>query len=209
MEESVKIKKSLAEKKCGEYKSNRRFVVWAVILSYIVLVFFYYSVFVFVNVVVEGASMETTLHNGDVVIANKTRSPEAGDVVILENILPNGKWIIKRVIAVEGDVFKIQDGEVFLNGNKIDEPYAHGSTRILSHAYPEESCRFYEGVEYTVPENMFFYLGDNRENSSDGRYFWFASVENVVGVVENWSIKTKEFRNGVYDFFNIDRGVKG
>ena len=94
-----KIKDSLKDIEIKNQRSQRNFLI---ALFFIVLFFFIISIlntFVFVNVVVEGSSMEKTLHSGDLLIVNKCKDAQRQDIIIID---VNGKWIIKRVIGVEG-----------------------------------------------------------------------------------------------------------
>ncbi|MCK5758017.1 MAG: signal peptidase I, partial [Clostridiales bacterium] len=127
--------------------------------------------FLFEPVIIEGSSMMNTLVDSDRVILNKIslafNEPEPGDVVVIEieppyfnvlkflndselakKLLPTmtGADYIKRVIAVEGDIVDIKNGYVYVNGEKIDEPYIkeEGITRQMITAMP-----------YTVEEDKF------------------------------------------------------
>ena len=197
MQEYKTINQNLREKSDKEFRANKRYIVITAILTMLALLFVYFTFFVYTNVVVDGGSMKNTLVHGDVLVANKTRSPEKGDIVIIDGVLGEGSWIIKRVIATEGDTVKISDGKVIVNGVVLEEPYAFGET---SGGY-----LFEDGETLTVKENEIFYLGDNRGGSADSRMFGCANIKDIVGVVEEWSIESKEFRNKVYDFFKIDR----
>lgn len=81
---------------------------------------------------------------------------------------------IKRVIAVEGDHIKIEDGKVYLNGEELNEPYLRkGITTTKTGAYSE----------LTVPENCVFVMGDNRPQSTDSRSFGCIPLEKVESKV--------------------------
>lgn len=132
--------------------------------------------FVFLPAVrVTGTSMEPTLSNDQIVLCNKLVNAERGDVIALYY---NKKLLIKRVIAVAGDVVNIdENGIVKVNGKLIDEPYID--------AYNLGECDI--SFPYTVKENRWFVMGDNRDTSVDSRYSGFGCVadENILGVV--WS----------------------
>lgn len=140
--------------------------------------------------IVKEHSMEPTLYGNDYLIVNKLAyinkdHPEHGDIIVFESDLPRTdgvqgtKLLIKRVIAVEGDVVTISDGYVYVNGEKLDEPYVNdqGST------WPEDGE---ETVNMTVPENKLFCLGDNRMVSRDSR-------DPEVGLVDEDTVMGKAF----------------
>jgi signal peptidase I len=126
---------------------------------------------VFNIVRVDGASMEPTLRHGNLLLCSRLfkGSPERGDVVVVERMDKN---IIKRVVAVEGDSIDIdfQTGDVFLNGEALDEPY------ILNKTFRQGGW----DLPLTVPAGCVFILGDNREGSLDSRYFGPISVKDIL-----------------------------
>lgn len=134
----------------------------AVILSIILIVF----LFCFRIAVVDGDSMNDTLVDGDyVLLLNRMISgdPKTGDIVVIStNSYGNGKPIIKRVIATEGQEVDInfEAGTVSVDGEILDEPYIKDLTK-----------KGWAGVEYpfVVAEGCLFVMGDNRMNSTDSR----------------------------------------
>jgi len=135
---------------------------------------------VFERVMVLNISMQPTLYEGNLVLVNKLAYKlgelQTGDVVIFHN--PNflEEDYIKRLIGKPGDVIKVSDGKVNVNGVDLDEPYI---------AAPPD----YEG-EWVVPEGSLFVLGDNRNSSSDSHSWGFVPVEDLVGkaLVVYWPI---------------------
>ena len=125
---------------------------------------------------VESISMEPNLTPGDFVIVNKlayrfSNSPSYGDIVVFRYPLnPDQIPYIKRVIGVPGDNIHISDGNVYINGNILNEPYIMELTG--------------RGGDWTVPENSLFVMGDNRNNSSDSRAWGFVPLENIIGRAE-------------------------
>ena len=123
---------------------------------------------------IEGTSMEPTLVNGDVVLLTKTTAFGRGDIC---GFAWNNKILIKRVIGIPGDWIEIDtDGTVYLNGKKLDEPYADQI------AFGECDLEF----PFQVPQEQYFVLGDMRESSIDSR-------NTLVGCVENEQIIGKIF----------------
>lgn len=123
---------------------------------------------------IEGTSMEPTLVNGDIVLLTKTTALGRGDIC---GFSWNNKILIKRVIGIPGDWIEIDtDGTVYLNGEKLDEPYAEQI------AFGECDLEF----PFQVPPEQYFVLGDMRESSIDSR-------NTLIGCVENEQIIGKIF----------------
>ena len=134
---------------------------------------------------IEGTSMEPTLVNGDVVLLTKTTSFDRGELC---GFSWNNKLLIKRVIGIPGDWIEIDtDGTVYLNGEKLDEPY----TEQLS--VGECDLEF----PFQVPQEQYFVLGDMRESSIDSRNTLIGCVakDQIVGKVffRIWPFKTIRF----------------
>ena len=131
---------------------------------------------------IEGTSMEPTLVNGDIVLLTKTTSFNRGELC---GFSWNNKLLIKRVVGIPGDWIEIDiDGTVYLNGEKLDEPY------VEQPAMGECDLEF----PFQVPQEQYFVLGDMRESSIDSRNTLIGCVEKdqIVGKVffRIWPFKT-------------------
>lgn len=123
---------------------------------------------------ISGTSMEPTLKNGEIVVLVKTSKPERGNLC---GFYYSNKILIKRVIGLPGDVVVIDnDGNVYVNGAMLDEPYI--SEKTLG------ECDL--DFPYTVPEMTYFVLGDQRSNSVDSR-------SSVIGTISQDDIIGKVF----------------
>jgi signal peptidase I len=134
---------------------------------------------------IEGKSMEPTLVNGDIVLLTKTVNFGRGELC---GFSWNNKLLIKRVIGIPGDWIEIDtDGTVYLNGERLDEPYAEQL------AVGECDLEF----PFQVPQEQYFVLGDMRESSIDSRNTLIGCVEKdqIVGKVffRIWPFKTMRF----------------
>lgn len=134
---------------------------------------------------IEGTSMEPTLHNGDIVLLMKTTRFERGDLC---GFTWNNKLLIKRVIGVPGDWIEIDtDGTVYLNGEKLDEPY------VEQKAFGECDLEF----PFQVPAEQYFVIGDMRESSIDSRNTLIGCIpkDQIVGNVffRVWPFKSIQF----------------
>lgn len=130
---------------------------------------------------IEGTSMEPTMSNGDIVLLAKTTRFSRGDLC---GFTWNNKLLIKRVIGVPGDWIEIDtDGTIFLNGEKLEEPYVEQSS------FGECDLEF----PFQVPPEQFFVVGDMRENSIDSRNSLIGCItkEQIVGKVfcRVWPLK--------------------
>lgn len=141
-------------------------------LVWIVLIIIFLFTFVFRITVVDGASMENTLYNWDVVLVRSIAyTPEQGDIVVLTKESFRDQSIIKRVIAVEGQTVDIDyaSSTVYVDGAALDEPYIKEWMQVPV---------FGDVVNHlTVPEGCIFVMGDNRNHSSDSR-------DPSIGVVD-------------------------
>ncbi|HVD30535.1 MAG TPA: signal peptidase I [Methylomirabilota bacterium] len=124
-------------------------------------------------------SMKPTLEQNDRVLVSKLDyrfgPPQSGDMIVFTPPIPDPSIpYVKRVIAVGGDVIDLRNGNVFVNGQQLDIPEAHGATQ------PQAPQIVYP---YTVPDGQIFAMGDNRTFSSDSRTFGPVPVGNIIGKV--------------------------
>ena len=122
---------------------------------------------------VNGSSMMPTLADGEIVILRQTKEIEKGDII---GFYYGGKILLKRVTGSAGDEIDIdQEGNVYVNGTVIDEPYVSEKKR--------GKCD--QDFPYQIPEEMVFVLGDNRAVSIDSRMKSIGCVEKgqIVGKV--------------------------
>ncbi len=183
-----------------EKKSNLGFFIFIGIIAVFVAVVLYLNTQVFFLVRVVGASMEPTLQSGDVLVVNKKQTAERGDIIIIDQN-NDGKYIIKRLIAMDGDTVEIKEGFVFINGEKLEEAYF--SEQVITTPQPEDS-----GLsKWQLKEGEVFFLGDNRGISRDSRdqAYGPCTKEEIVGVVEENSKNYMWFTQFIY---RLGRGTK-
>ena len=144
-----------------EEKERRSVYEWAEAMIIALVVATLISACCFRLVGVSGNSMVSTLQHKDFLLLFNSfyDEPQYGDIVVVRR--EDGEPLIKRVIALEGDVVSIDPEEqvVYLNGEKLEEPYLDGPTPTL----------YGFTGPYTVPEDSVFVLGDNRADSHDSR----------------------------------------
>lgn len=126
---------------------------------------------------IPSGSMEQTIDIGDRVFSEKMSyhfgEPKQGDIVTFQDVTNPSRVLIKRVIALEGQTVDLRDGEVFVDGVALEEPYTNGKQ-----SEPLKSDIVYP---YTVPAGCMWVMGDNRTNSSDSRAFGAVPLKNVTG----------------------------
>lgn len=134
--------------------------------------------------VVEGASMEPTFHSDQFVVVNRLPyllgSPARGDVIVFHNPENPSQDFIKRVIGLPGETVKIEDGFVYVNEARLEEPY-------IAERCQGQRC---DGT-WTVGSEQYFVLGDNRSHSRDGHNFGPLDRNLIIGLawVRYWPPK--------------------
>jgi signal peptidase I len=152
---------------------------WARDLAFSVLIAVVLIVFIYQPVKVEGTSMMPTLTDQERIFINKFTyrfglgSVERGDTVVFWYPQDPSKSYIKRVIGLPGDHIRIQNGQVFVNGDRIEESYVPDENR--------DYTSWRDGREQVVPEGRYFVLGDHRNQSSDSRMWGYVPRENIYG----------------------------
>lgn len=131
---------------------------------------------------VNGSSMYPTFEDGDRIIAFLVKDDTAldyDDVLMLDLDIK----MIKRLVALPGDTIKIEDGKVYVNGElRENDPYTDVNLYDLTDKGP---------YEYTLKEDEYFVLGDNRGNSQDSRSYGPVSKESILAVYEKGIEVTK------------------
>lgn len=143
---------------------SRGLPMWARDVLFSLAVSIFIITFLFQPVKVEGTSMLPRLENHDRLFINKFayhfEKIERGDVVVFYYPLDTKKSYIKRIIALPGDDLRIDDGQVYVNGTLVQEPYVPPQYR------DDRSLQ-----EMTIPPGEYFVMGDHRSISSDSRDF--------------------------------------
>ena len=203
-------------------KPKHRESVWETVRSLLVVLLGVFCIRTFIAeaTVIPTGSMEQTILIGDHVFLNKLlygprlpytslripplRSIHRQDIVAFRYPRNPSVMFVKRVIAVGGDVLRIEDRKVFVNGQALKEPYIqfqYSSTLPLRDNFPpplnvldtlpaawgldpawsREMPNFIQDDGLHVPPGFLFCMGDNRDNSLDNRFWGFVPLENVVG----------------------------
>ncbi len=160
---------------------------WVIDVACVVALAYFFVLFAFVKTNMSGVSMETTLQNGDVIIVNKlayiVNDPKRFDVIVYSHENEEHNYYdIKRIIGLPGETVQIIKGEVYINGNPLEEPMIVDPAEIGGTAQ----------AELVLEDDEYFVLGDNRNASEDSR---FAHVGNIVRneIVGKAFIRTNNF----------------
>lgn len=120
------------------------------------------------DVKISGTSMMPTLKDGDTGKAYKNGSIKRGDIIVFAK---NNVVYVKRVIGLPGETITINN-EVYINGEQLDESEYLIESRISTNG---------SGWEYTLSENEYWVMGDNRHSSVDSRDFGAIKLSDVIG----------------------------
>lgn len=213
----------LYEERFGFKERNSSFWFYVVLLALLLIfttIVGYFSI-CFYGVTVSGDSMRQTLYSGENLLMRYTDDfykADYGDIIIVsvekydEFAGTDTQFLIKRLIAKEGDKVRCSNGqvEVWYEGDEtwtsLYEPYAY---------YPNELAKYtYSFSEYTVGEDEIFFLGDNRTNSLDSRYKepygsrldCLYKEEDIYGVVPQWAVKHQKVLNVLFFRGSMETG---
>ena len=142
----------------------------------IVVVVVLFRTFIATPVRVDGASMDSTLNDGDILILNKLNTNyERFDVVVVEVTINNKKSkLVKRIIGMPGESIEYKDNELYINGKIIEDVTTERTSNFtLDEIYNIDK----------IPNNYYFVMGDNRNNSRDSRDYTVGLIkkENIIG----------------------------
>jgi signal peptidase I len=118
------------------------------------------------------SSMFPNFEEGECIMVNKvsyrSSGPQRGDVIVFNPPFPSEYPFIKRVIGLPGETVEIKDEKVFIDGIPLEEEYIMESP---NYTMPAQE----------VPEDEYFVLGDNRNNSNDSHNNWTVPRDNIIG----------------------------
>jgi signal peptidase I len=172
--------------------ASRLFVEYAVILAVALAVAFLVQAFVVKPYRIPSPSMVPTLDPGDRVLVARFHyhltAPSRGDIVVFKYPLDPRVVFIKRLIGLPGDTLSLNDGHVYVNGVRQDEPYVQ---RVNGQPAPTNPAPALSGSTmtdpwslhspYTVPPGHYFMMGDNRLDSDDSRVWGPVPARDLIG----------------------------
>ena len=162
-------------------------VEWLVVLVCALALALLLKAFLVEVFVIPSGSMDPTLTAGNRVVVYKLgyrlHDVNRGDVVVFDNPGPSAGVddLIKRVVALGGEIFEIGDGRVYIDGARLEEPYLRDGEPTFPKA-PIPGCENdADSLRCEVPEGKVLVLGDSREDSRDSRFFGPVDVDDIVG----------------------------
>jgi signal peptidase I len=184
------------------------------------------------------SSMVPTLLIGDHLVVNKlvyrptltpveenlapTRTVRRGDIIVFRSPIEPETNVVKRVIGLPGERLRIEKKQVYIDDETLDEPYAHFQTPAGGNDPNTFSeMRGDNFSEITIPDDHYFMMGDNRDNSYDSRYwgplpgdlvrgralmvYWSYDASTEEYLETNW---IKKFKNLVSTVFNFRKNTR-
>ncbi|MEG0257688.1 MAG: signal peptidase I [Christensenella sp.] len=163
---STRVSKSKSER-------TRNVWGWVIAVGIAVAVAFVVRAFLFELILVDGPSMQPTLHTSERLAVEKVSRyvglPARGDIIIVHYPDGTNNNYVKRAIGLPGETVEVKDSTVYINGEALDEEYTN----------KEEEYADMQPV--VVPQNSIFVMGDNRANSMDSRMVGPIKHEWIVG----------------------------
>jgi len=166
----------------GEISMAKELLSWAEVIAVAIALALIIDNFIIINATVPSGSMEKTIMTGDRVLGTRFSyrfgDPKRGDIVVfrypIDDALGKKTKYIKRIIGLPGEKVEISKGKIYIDGS--DQP--------LEEDYlPEEWTVRNDGFTFQVPEGSYLMLGDNRNDSSDSRYWADLAVQ--AGLASN------------------------
>lgn len=173
--EEVKEEKAIIEKK-NTKDTLKSVVSWLLTIVICLVSAKLFTTFVISSVEIDGASMYSTLDDGDKALTDalfyKFGKINRFDIVIIEmdHGPHKGEKLVKRVVGLPGETIKYENNTLYINGEVVAETFIDDNAKSETDIY-----------ETKIPEGKYFVLGDNRGNSSDSRYFGFVNKSEIIG----------------------------
>ncbi len=176
----MKREKPLRRKK----SLTRELIEWGVSLGFAVLVAFLIHSFAFTPELVHGQSMMPTLQDQNKMFVNKLEyrftDPDRFDIVVF-HATPEDDYI-KRVIGLPGETIEYRNDILYIDGKAVEEPYLDEYKADMYGANLTEDFTLESVTGYTtIPDDMYFVMGDNRQNSKDSRMIGLVNKDQIVG----------------------------
>ena len=165
-----------AEEKDQRKNRLKEFLSYLIPIALAVILANLLNNYVIINARIPSGSMENTIQIGDRLIgyrlAYKNSDPQRGDIIMFTNPDDDSEILIKRIIGMPGEVVDIVDGVVYIDGEVLEEDY-------LKEDWVDRTGPYH----YEVPEDCYFVMGDNRNNSADARVWTntYVTRDSILG----------------------------
>ena len=178
----VDQKKEIQPENRGSFLREALNLILSVAIAFVL--FIVIRTYLFYPFQVVGDSMVPTLETGDRLILNKLAEIDRFDIVVFPAPDGTDEEYVKRIIGLPGDEITYFQDELYINNEKVEEHYLEALKEASDQVLTGDFTLFSLTGEATVPDDMYFVMGDNRSVSKDSRVFGFIPAAQIEGTAD-------------------------
>jgi len=134
----------------------------------------------FAGFTMTSSAMDPTFAQGKMVFVSRIAKGIGRGTIVLAQVPGEETQVVRRIIGLPGEGIEYRNGEVFINGQKIEEKYLGPGNNVAAQFDVPAPENF---GPFQIPDGAYFLMGDNRRFARDSRAFYAVKAESILGVV--------------------------